>query len=195
MRNLERAAAGCRGCPLYRHATQTVFGSGLLKSRLMLVGEMPGNEEDLQGEPFVGPAGRILDRALEEAGIDRREAYVTNVVKHFKWEERGKRRLHKTPYAKEINACRPWLDKELELVQPDVLVALGATAARALLGTGFRVSRQHGQFVDSDLAPYVTATLHPSAVLRKQTDRERRQELRLLVQDLRKVERALNGRH
>src|SRR5262245_6777443 len=194
MGNLERAAANCRGCPLYRRATQTVFGEGLLKSRLMLVGEMPGNEEDLEGEPFVGPAGRILDRALEEAGIDRRDAYVTNVVKHFKWEERGKRRLHKTPYAKEINACRPWLDNELELIKPDVLVALGAIAARALLGTGFRVSRQRGQFVESDLAPYVTATIHPSAVLRQQTDRERRQELRLLVRDLRKVAQALTGR-
>jgi DNA polymerase len=193
LRNLQAAAAECRGCPLHRRATQTVFGRGLVRSRLMLVGEMPGNDEDLEGQPFVGPAGRILDNALEEAGIDRRDAYVTNVVKHFKWEPRGKRRLHKTPGAREIRACLPWLDKEIELIEPLVLVALGATAARALLGPDFRVSRQRGEFVDSPLAPFVTATIHPSAVLRQQTDRERRQEMRRFVDDLCNVEHALNS--
>lgn len=193
IRSLERAADGCRGCPLYRRATQTVFGRGLLRSRLMLVGEMPGHDEDLDGKPFVGPAGRILDSALEEAGIDRRDAYVTNVVKHFKWEPRGKRRLHRTPGAREIRACMPWLDKEIELIEPIVLVTLGATAARALLGKDFRVSRQRGKFIESDLAPLVTATVHPSSILRQETSQERRREMGRFVGDLRKVERALNG--
>ncbi len=169
-----RAAAGCRGCPLWRRATQTVFGEGPRRASLLLVGEMPGDHEDLEGRPFVGPAGRLLDRALETAGIERADAYVTNVVKHFKWIPRGKRRLHRSPLAPEIEACLPWLELELELVQPKVLVCLGATAARALLGREFRVSRDRGRFVPSARAPHVTATVHPSALLRIADAGERR---------------------
>ena len=193
MRSLPAAARACRGCELWRHATQTVFGEGLKRARVMLVGEMPGNDEDLAGHPFVGPAGRILDRALDEAHIDRRDAYVTNIVKHFKWEPRGKRRLHKTPSVSEVNACRPWFEAELELVQPDVLVCLGATAAKAVLGPAFRVSKEHGRFVASDLAPQVTATGHPSAVLRQRDTAAREAAMRALVADLRKVAKVLNG--
>lgn len=192
MRSLPAAARTCRGCELWRHATQTVFGKGLKGARVMLVGEMPGNDEDLAGHPFVGPAGRILDRALDEADIDRRDAYVTNIVKHFKWEPRGKRRLHKTPNVSEVNACRPWFEAELELVQPDVLVCLGATAARAVLGPAFRVSKEHGRFVASELAPHVTATGHPSAVLRQRDAAARAAAMRALVADLRKVADVLN---
>lgn len=192
MRSLPAAARTCRGCDLWRNATQTVFGEGLKRARLMLVGEMPGNDEDLTGEPFVGPAGRILNRALDEAHIDRRDAYVTNVVKHFKWEPRGKRRLHKTPNASEVNACRPWFEAELAVIQPDVLVCLGATAAKALLGPGFRVSSEHGRFVESGLAPHVTATGHPSAVLRQRSSAARDAAMRVLVADLRKVSDVLN---
>jgi uracil-DNA glycosylase len=192
MRSLPAAARTCRGCDLWRNATQTVFGEGLKRARLMLVGEMPGNDEDLAGQPFVGPAGRILNRALDEAHIDRRDAYVTNVVKHFKWEPRGKRRLHKKPNVAEVNACRPWFDAELEVVQPDVLVCLGATAAQALLGPAFRVSKEHGRFVDSALAPHVTATGHPSAVLRARGKAARTEMMRALVADLRNVAEVLN---
>lgn len=192
MRSLPVAARACRGCDLWRHATQTVFGEGLKRARVMLVGEMPGNDEDLAGHPFVGPAGRILDRALDEAHIDRRDAYVTNIVKHFKWEPRGKRRLHKTPNVSEVNACRPWFEAELELVQPDVLVCLGATAAKAVLGPAFRVSKEHGRFVASDLAPQVTATGHPSAVLRQRDAAAREAAMRALVADLSKVADVLN---
>ncbi len=192
MRSLPAAARTCRGCDLWRNATQTVFGEGMKRARLMLVGEMPGNDEDLTGEPFVGPAGRILNRALDEAHIDRRDAYVTNVVKHFKWEPRGKRRLHKTPNASEVNACRPWFEAELAVIQPDVLVCLGATAAKALLGPGFRVSSEHGRFVESGLAPHVTATGHPSAVLRQRSSAARDAAMRVLVADLRKVSDVLN---
>lgn len=188
---LEAAVRNCRGCGLYRHATQAVFGEGLKRARLMLVGEMPGDEEDLAGRPFVGPAGRMLDRALVEAGIERADAYVTNMVKHFKWEHRGKRRLHKRPRSDEVAACRPWFDAELELIGPKVLVCLGATAARALLGADFRVTRQHGTFVDSILAPYVTATGHPSAVLRARDDASRERLMRELVDDLGQVARVL----
>jgi uracil-DNA glycosylase len=184
---LRRAAAGCRGCPLYREATQTVFGEGLVGARVMLVGEMPGNDEDLQGRPFVGPAGRILDDALEEAGIDRGDAYVTNVVKHFKWEPRGRRRLHRTPNAREVKACLPWLDAEIDRIRPRVLVALGATAARTLFGAGFRVTRQRGEFVPSDLADWATATIHPSAILRRPSSEERRAEMGRLVEDLGRI--------
>jgi DNA polymerase len=191
MASLAAAARSCRGCNLYRNATQTVFGEGLKRARLMLVGEIPGNDEDIAGAPFVGPAGRILDEALEEARIERSDAYVTNVVKHFKWEPRGKRRLHKRPNAGEIEACRPWFDAELLLVQPEVLVCLGATAARSLLGPGFRVSKQHGEFVESDLAPYVTATRHPSAVLRMRDRESRTRAMHALVADLRKVAKVL----
>jgi DNA polymerase len=193
MASLTAAARTCRGCPLYRNATQTVFGEGLKRARLMLVGEMPGNDEDLAGAPFVGPAGRILDEALDEARIERSDAYVTNVVKHFKWEPRGKRRLHKRPNAAEVGACRPWFDAELALVQPEVLVCLGATAARSLLGPGFRVSKQHGEFAESDLAPYVTATGHPSAVLRMRDRESRTRAMRALVADLEKVAQVLRN--
>ena len=193
IRSLPAAARSCRGCDLWQNATQTVFGEGLRRARVMLVGEMPGNDEDLAGRPFVGPAGRVLDQALDEARIDRGDAYVTNVVKHFKWEPRGKRRLHKTPNASEVNACRPWFEAELELVQPDVLVCLGATAAKALLGPAFRVSKEHGRFVASELAPHVTATGHPSAVLRQRDRAARDAAMRALVDDLRKVAKVLNG--
>ena len=193
LRSLSRAAADCKACPLWRTGTQTVFGEGLKTSRLILVGEQPGHEEDLSGKPFVGPAGRLLDRALDEAGIDRRDAYVTNVVKHFKWVPKGKRRLHTKPNAREIGACLPWLESEIELIKPEVLVCLGATAAQALLGPQFRVSRQRGEFVSSDLAPFVTATVHPSSILRSRTDAERQAEMQLFVEDLKKVERVLNG--
>ena len=184
---LEKAAAGCRGCHLWERATQTVFGEGSRSAPLMLVGEQPGDQEDLAGKPFVGPAGKLLDRALEEAGIDRTAAYVTNVVKHFKWEARGKRRIHAKPSWSEMVACRPWLDAEIAVVEPRVLVCLGATAAQAVIGRDFRVSRQRGELVDSALAPYVTATIHPSAILRQQDDASRKAELEAFVADLRKV--------
>jgi uracil-DNA glycosylase len=190
---LARAVRTCRGCPLYRDATQAVFGDGDHGARLMLVGEMPGNDEDLAGKPFVGPAGRILDSALAAAGIDRRDAYVTNVVKHFKWEPRGQRRLHKTPNLREIDACLPWLSAEIELLQPKVLVCLGATAAKALLGGEFRVTRQHGQFVPSNLARFVTATAHPSAVLRTRDGESRHRAMQTLIDDLRAVRAVLEG--
>jgi uracil-DNA glycosylase len=194
LKSLKEASDHCRGCHLYRRATQTVFGEGLVRSRLMLVGEMAGDREDEEGKPFVGPAGGILDRGLAEAGIDRDDAYVTNVVKHFKWVPKGKRRLHKKPNAREIGACLPWLEAEIELIKPEVLVCLGATAARTLIGTGFRVSRQRGEILESDWAPYVTATVHPSSILRQTTDRERREAMRRFVNDLKKVEGLLNGR-
>jgi uracil-DNA glycosylase len=178
---LREAAASCRACPLWRTGTQTVFGEGARASDVMLVGEQPGDKEDLAGRPFVGPAGKLLDEALEAAGIDRSRAYVTNAVKHFKWQAKGKRRIHAKPAWAEIAACRPWLDAELDAVKPEVLVCLGATAAQALLGRQFRVTRERGRPVDSDLAPNVVATIHPSAVLRAD-DRER--EFRGLVQDL-----------
>ena len=172
--SLREAAAHCQGCELWRNATQTVFGEGAKRSQMMLVGEQPGDREDRDGRPFVGPAGRLLDEALEEAGIDRTRAYLTNVVKHFKWQARGKRRIHAKPAWSEIAACRPWLDAELAVVQPDVLVCLGATAAQTLLGRTFRVTRERGRVVESDLAPHVLATIHPSAILRAdETNRER----------------------
>ena len=191
---LAAAAESCRGCPLYQDATQVVFGQGLKRARLMLVGEMPGNEEDLQGKPFVGPAGRILDQALDAAHIERGDAYVTNVVKHFKWQPQGRRRLHKTPSLREISACVPWLEAEIELIRPQVLVCLGATAAKALLGPAFRVSRQHGQLVPSNLAPHVTATGHPSAVLRQRSAEARERAMADLVADLTRVHDVLEGR-
>jgi DNA polymerase len=181
---LRKAAAGCTACDLYRDATQTVFGEGSPDAEVMLVGEQPGDGEDKAGRPFVGPAGRLLDRALEEAGIDRELAYVTNVVKHFKFERRGKVRLHKKPNAEEIRACLPWLEAELAVVRPRVLVALGATAAQALLGSSFRVSRQRGEFVDSDLAPRVLATVHPSSILRAPDDEARALAYKGFVADL-----------
>jgi uracil-DNA glycosylase len=180
-------ASGCKACDLYRRGTQTVFGEGPRRAALMIVGEQPGEAEDQAGHPFVGPAGRLLDRALAEAGIDRRLVYVTNVVKHFKWEPRGKRRIHAKPNAAEIAACRPWLDTEIALVKPQVLVCLGATAAQALLGRTFRVSVRRGELVDSPLAPVVTATVHPSAILRAPDDEVRRAEMQRFVHDLRQI--------
>ena len=190
---LRDAAAGCRGCHLYQRGTQTVFGEGLLEAEAMFVGEQPGDHEDRQGRPFVGPAGQLLDRAMEEAGIDRRQAYVTNVVKHFKWEPRGKRRIHQKPNWAEMAACRPWLDAELAVVKPRVLVCLGATAAQALLGRQFRVTRQRGQLIDSDLAPRVLATIHPSAILRAD-EQDREVEYAAFVDDLRKVAAVIASR-
>ena len=189
---LRRSAAGCRGCRLWKHGTQTVFGEGLRRARLMLFGEQPGHEEDLSARPFDGPSGRELDRALDRAGIVRDDAYVTNVVKHFKWEPRGKRRLHKKPNAREIGACLPWLDAEIEVVQPEVLMLLGATASQALLGSGFRVTRDRGRFLASDRAPWVIASIHPSAILRMRTEREREHAREDFVQDLRRVADVLD---
>jgi DNA polymerase len=182
---LREAAAGCRACELWKHGTQTVFGEGTRNAEILFVGEQPGDKEDLAGRPFVGPAGRLFDKALEDAGIDRRRAYVTNVVKHFKWTGRGKRRIHQKPNAEEIRACRTWLDAELEAVEPTVLVALGATAAQALLGRQFRLLRDRGRPVESDLAPYVLATVHPSAILREPDEESRQEAYAGLVNDLR----------
>jgi DNA polymerase len=192
LESVRAMAAGCKACDLYKRGTQTVFGDGPKRARVMMVGEQPGDAEDIAGHPFVGPAGKLLDRALEEAGIDRRIVYVTNVVKHFKWEPRGKRRIHAKPNAGEISACRPWLETEIALVKPRVLVCLGATAAQALLGKSFKVSRQRGQFVESSLAPLVTATVHPSSILRAPDDDARRDEMKRFVADLRKVAGALS---
>ena len=188
---LRDAAAECQACDLWKTGTQTVFGEGKQKSLIMLVGEQPGDKEDLAGRPFVGPAGALLDKALEEVGIDRAKVYVTNVVKHFKWEPRGKRRIHKKPNAREITACRPWLDSEIDVVQPRAIICLGSTAAQALLGPKFRVSVQRGIFVPSDLAEYVTATVHPSSILRAPSDEARRTERERFVEDLRKIREAL----
>jgi uracil-DNA glycosylase len=185
-------AAGCKACDLYKRGTQTVFGEGPPKAELMLVGEQPGDAEDLAGHPFVGPAGRLLDTALEEAGIARRQVYVTNVVKHFKWEPRGKRRIHAKPNAAEIGACRPWLEVEIALVKPRVLICLGATAAQALLGRSFKVSQQRGTLVPSPLAPIVSATVHPSSILRAPDEEMRREEMRRFVQDLRTIAREMS---
>jgi len=185
-------AAGCKACDLYKRGTQTVFGEGPPKAELMLVGEQPGDAEDLAGHPFVGPAGRLLDTALEAAGIDRSQVYVTNVVKHFKWEPRGKRRIHAKPNAAEIGACRVWLEVEIALVKPRVLVCLGATAAQALLGKSFKVSQQRGTVVPSPLAPIVSATVHPSSILRAPDDETRREEMRRFVKDLRTIAREMS---
>jgi DNA polymerase len=188
---VREAAKDCRACDLWKLGTQTVFGEGSSKAQLMFVGEQPGNEEDLAGHPFVGPAGRLLDRALADAGIDRATVYVTNVVKHFKWEPRGKRRIHKKPNAGETAACRPWLDTEIMLVKPRILVCLGATAAQALLGRQFRVTAHRGEFVPSPLAPLVLATVHPSSILRAPDDDARHREMERFTDDLRRVARAL----
>jgi uracil-DNA glycosylase len=190
---LREAAAGCRGCHLWRGATQTVFGEGLKRASVMFVGEQPGDKEDLAGRPFVGPAGRELDKGLEAAGIARDEAYVTNVVKHFKFEERGRRRIHQTPKRFEIDACSPWLEEELRVVGPEALVLLGATAAKALMGSSFRLTRHRGEWLDSDLAPLVTATIHPSAILRQQDEASRSKEREAFAADLRVVAKALSG--
>jgi uracil-DNA glycosylase family protein len=185
------ASRDCRACDLYKRGTQTVFGAGMKKAELMFVGEQPGDHEDLAGQPFVGPAGKLLDKALAQAGIDRASVYVTNVVKHFKWEPRGKRRIHKKPSASEISACRPWLDTEIQLVKPRAIVCLGATAAQALLGRQFKVTARRGTFIASALAPLVMATVHPSSLLRAPDEDTRRRETERFVDDLRTVKRAL----
>lgn len=186
---LRKAAATCQACDLWKRATQTVFGEGKPHAKVMFVGEQPGDREDIVGRPFVGAAGTLFDQALEKAGIDRADVYVTNVVKHFKWvpQERGKRRIHKRPGDSEINACRPWLDAEIAVVKPNVLVCLGATAAQTLLGKDFRVSKHRGELIDSPLAPFVTATVHPSSILRAQDEESRHAEMEALVSDLKKV--------
>jgi uracil-DNA glycosylase family protein len=188
---LRKAARTCHDCPLWARATQTVFGEGSPHARVMLVGEQPGDQEDLQGHPFVGPAGQLLDRALQEAGVDRNTVYITNAVKHFKWEPRGKRRLHKTPAQREIEACRQWLEGEIRAIQPRVIACLGATAARALLGREFRVTRQRGKFVESPHARFVFATFHPSAILRARDEESREAAFAGLVADLALIRRAL----
>ena len=193
---LSKAVQKCKGCDLYKNATQAVFGE--IESRnggskpkvaIMMIGEQPGDQEDKQGRPFVGPAGKLLDKALEEAEIDRSKVYVTNTVKHFKWEPRGKLRIHKKPSMKEINACRPWLDAEVETVRPKLIVALGATAAQGLLGSSFRITQEHGKVQEAPGLPPIVATLHPSAILRAQTDEDRHSQMRVLVEDLREVAR------
>jgi uracil-DNA glycosylase family protein len=189
---LREAVDGCRGCHLWRGATQAVFGEGLKRARVMLIGEQPGDKEDLAGKPFVGPAGRELDRGLEAAGIVRGDAYVTNVVKHFKFEERGRRRIHQTPKRFEIDACTPWLEEELKVVKPEAVVLLGATAAKALMGSSFRVTRHRGELLDSELAPLVSATIHPSAILRAPDEVARAAERKAFASDLRAVAEALS---
>jgi len=188
---LRRQARNCRDCPLWANATQTVFGAGDPHARVMLVGEQPGDEEDRKGLPFVGPAGRLLDRALEAAGVEREHLYVTNAVKHFKWQLRGKRRLHKTPAQREIDACHQWIAGEIAALKPQVIVALGSTAAKAVIAKDFKVSVQRGRFVESPLAPHVFATLHPSALLRLREEDEREAAFRQLVKDLGLIRKAL----
>jgi uracil-DNA glycosylase len=189
---LQKAAKDCRACDLWRRGTQTVFGEGAPHAKVIFVGEQPGDKEDLEGRPFVGPAGTLLDKALVEAGIDRVKVYVTNAVKHFKWEPRGKRRIHKKPNAAEIAACRPWLEAEIAVLKPKVVVCLGATAAQALLGRDFRVTRHRGEFVESPIAPYVMATVHPSSILRAPDDETRHEETRRFVADIKMLSRVLS---
>lgn len=191
LEKLKVAAAGCQACDLWKRGTQTVFGEGNQSSTVMFIGEQPGNSEDLQGRPFVGPAGGLLDRALTEAGIDRSKVYVTNVVKHFKWEPRGKRRIHKKPNAIEIRACRPWLEAEIKVVNPRAIICLGSTAAQAVIGPKFKVSSQRGTFVESPLAPLVTATVHPSSILRAPSDEARHVEIERFIADLKKIKKAI----
>jgi uracil-DNA glycosylase len=191
LEELREAAASCQACNLWKDATQTVFGEGARGAKVMFVGEQPGNDEDLQGRPFVGPAGKLLDKVLQELGINRNDVYVTNVVKHFKWVRRGKRRIHEKPRISEIIACRPWLEAEIAIVKPKVIVCLGATAAQALLGRDFRVTKNHGEFVESPLAPWVMATVHPSSILRAPDEESRRAERLRFVADLRSLLRVL----
>jgi len=188
---LRKSARRCRNCDLYKNATQTVFGAGNHDAKIMFVGEQPGDQEDLQGLPFVGPAGKLLDQALLEAGIDRSSTYITNAVKHFKWELRGKRRIHKRPSSAEIAACRPWLDGEIAAITPEVIVCLGATAAQSLLGRDFRVTQHRGQWLDSPLAPHVMATIHPSAILRAPDEKTRHEENARFIADLKKIPKVL----
>jgi uracil-DNA glycosylase family protein len=190
LKQLREDARKCQDCPLWANATQTVFGAGDPHARVMLVGEQPGDEEDRKGLPFIGPAGRLLDRALDAAGVEREHLYVTNAVKHFKWEARGKRRLHKTPAQREVDACHQWLEREIATVKPHVIVALGATAAKAVIGKQFKVSVDRGRFVESPLAPYVFATFHPSALLRLREEEEREAAFAQLVQDLKLIKKA-----
>ena len=191
---LQEAVQHCRGCDLYQNATQAVFGeletgakAKKPKVAIMMIGEQPGDQEDRQGRPFVGPAGKLLDKCLEEADIDRRKVYVTNAVKHFRWEPRGKLRIHKKPSMKEIHACRPWLEAELEAVQPDLIVCLGATAAQSLLGSGFKITQSHGKVQQANGFPPIIATLHPSAILRARTDEDRERDTKIFQDDLRRV--------
>ena len=188
---LRKEAASCRACDLWERGTQTVFGAGPERAGLMLIGEQPGDREDLAGEPFVGPAGKLLDRALENAGLHRAGVYLTNVVKHFKWVPRGKRRIHEKPNAREIQACRPWLDGEIERVRPKAIVCLGATAAQALLGRDFRVSRERGEWIASELAPFVMATVHPASVLRSPDEATRHAEIERFFADIVKAASVL----
>jgi len=190
---LKKAARDCRACPLWKSGTQTVFGDGSPMAQVVFVGEQPGNDEDQAGKPFVGPAGRLLNEALAEAGIDRTKVYVTNAVKHFKWVLKGKRRIHKKPNAREIAACHPWLKAELEVLKPRLLVCLGATAAQALLGKDFKVSRQRGQLTESNFAPNAMATVHPSSILRIPDAEKRRTEMKRFIIDLRKIAKVIHG--
>ena len=189
---LAKISKDCKACDLWRRGTQTVFGEGETNSKVMFVGEVPGDQEDRAGKPFVGPAGNLLDKALIEAGIDRSKVYVTNAVKHFNWEPRGKRRIHKKPNAAEIAACRPWLDAEIAKLRPKVIVCLGATAAQALLGKTFRVTQHRGEFIESALAPYVAATVHPSSILRAPDDAARHEEMKRFVADLKKIAKVIS---
>jgi uracil-DNA glycosylase family protein len=190
--SLRAAAEKCRGCPLYADATQTVFGEGAAGARLILVGEQPGDREDREGHPFAGPAGLLLDKCLDEAGIDRKDVYVTNAVKHFKWEPRGKRRIHKKPSAREIAACRPWLDAEMEEIQPEIIVCLGATAAQSLLGKSFRVTQDRGRALEVAGLPPILATVHPSSILRAPDDTARREARAAFVRDLKEAAALLH---
>ena len=187
---LRNASKDCRACDLWRNATQTVFGEGSSLAKMMMIGEQPGNQEDLEGKPFVGPAGKLLDEALIAAGIDRQKVYVTNAVKHFKWEPRGKRRIHKKPGAAEIEACRPWLQAEIAALKPEIIVCLGATAAQSLLGRDFRVTQHRGEFLESPFAQVVMATVHPSSILRAPDDKSRHDEMQRFIADLNKIPRS-----
>ncbi|HVB36624.1 MAG TPA: UdgX family uracil-DNA binding protein [Candidatus Acidoferrales bacterium] len=189
---LQKITKSCKACDLWKNATQTVFGEGMPSAKIMFIGEQPGDQEDLQGKPFVGPAGKLLDSALAEAGIDRKKVYVTNAVKHFRWEPRGKRRIHKKPNATEIAACRPWLDAEIAALQPKVIVCLGATAAQALFGRDFRVTLHRGEFLKSPLAPFVMATVHPSSILRAPDAETRHEEMKRFIADLKKISRVIS---
>jgi uracil-DNA glycosylase len=186
---LRKDARSCKACDLWRTGTQTVFGAGAARAKILFVGEQPGNQEDLEGKPFVGPAGKLLDSALEDAGIDRSKTYVTNAVKHFKWEPRGKRRIHKKPNAVEIAECRPWLDAEIAALKPQVIVCLGATAAQALLGRDFRVTQQRGELMKFTLAPFIMATVHPSSILRAPDEETRHNEMQRFIEDLKLLAR------